>query len=74
MVKKMDTRLRDSGEIGFCKRLKERGVDGVLLLQGIKLRDGEIAKEVAGGTIFVVDFVFCGVTKSYFYNQKKQEK
>ena len=70
----MDTRLRDSGEIGFCKRLKERGVDGVLLSQGIKQRDGEIAKEVAGALIFVVDFVFCGVTKSYFYNQKKQEK
>ena len=41
-----------------------------MLLQGIKLRDGEIAKEVAGVTIFVVDFVFCGVTKSYFIIKK----
>ena len=54
MVKKMDTRLRDSGEIGFCKRLKERGVDGVLLSQGIKQRDGEIAKEVAGTLILLL--------------------
>ena len=54
--------------------MKYKWIDGVLLLHGIKLRDGEIAKEVAGALIFVVDFVFCGVTKSYFYNQKKQEK
>ena len=47
-------RKRDSGEIGFCKRLKNKGIDGVLLLQGIKQRDGEIAKEVAGLLIFVV--------------------
>lgn len=73
MVKKMDTRLRDSGEIGFYKRLKYKWIDGVLLLQGTKLRDGEIAKEVAGALIFVVDFVFCGMTKSYFYNQKNKK-
>ena len=54
MVKKMDTRLRDSREIGFCKRLKYKGIDGVLLLHGSKQRDGEIAKEVAGVLIFVV--------------------
>jgi hypothetical protein len=68
------SRKRDSGEIGFCKRLKYNEIDRVLLLQWLKQRDGEIAKEVAGLLIFVVDFVFCGVTKSYFYNQKKQEK
>jgi len=45
---------RDSGEIGFCKRLKYNGIDGALLLHGIKQRDGEIAKEVAGLVIFVV--------------------
>jgi hypothetical protein len=54
--------------------MKYKEIDGVLLLHVIKQRDGEIAKEVAGLLIFVVDFVFCGVTKSYFYNQKKQEK
>lgn len=35
--------------------LKYKGIDGVLLLQGSKLRDVEIAKEVAGVTIFVVE-------------------
>lgn len=34
--------------------LKYKGIDGVLLLQGSKLRDVEIAKEVAGALIFVV--------------------
>lgn len=53
--------------------MKYKWIDGVLLLHGIKLRDGEIAKEVAGALIFVVDFVFCGVTKSYFYNQKNKK-
>ena len=52
----------DSAEIGFCKALKYKGIDGALLLQGIKQRDGEIAKEVAGVLIFAVDFVFCGMT------------
>ena len=38
----------DSAEIGFCKALKYKGIDGALLLQGGgKQRDGEIAKEVA---------------------------
>jgi len=48
------SRKRDSGEIGFCKRLKYKGIDSVLLLQWAKQRDGEIAKEVAGLLIFVV--------------------
>lgn len=54
MVRKMDTRLRNSKEICFCIRLKYKGIDGVLLLQGIKLRDGEIAKEVAGALILLL--------------------
>ena len=64
----------NSPEIGFCKALIICDLDGRLLLQGMEYREGEIAKEVARALIFVADFVFCGVTKSYFYNQKKQEK
>ena len=70
---RVEEKKRNSREIGFCKRLKERGVDGVLLSQGIKQRDGEIAKEVAGALIFAVDFVFCGVTKSYFIIKKNKK-
>ena len=51
-----DEKKGDSAEIGFCKRLIIKGIDGALLLQGLKQRDGEIAKEVAQPLIFVVNF------------------
>ena len=63
----------NSPEIGFCKALIICDLDGRLLLQGMEYREGEIAKEVAMALIFVADFVFCGVTKSYFYNQKNKK-
>ena len=48
----------DSREIAFCKRLKMRRVDGVLLLQGSKMKEGEVGKEVGEGYIFVVGIGF----------------
>ena len=45
-------------EIAFFKRQKDRGVDGVLLLQGSQMKKRDIRKEVAGVLIFVADFVF----------------
>ena len=45
-------------EKAFFKRLKDRGVDGVLLLQGSQMEPRDIRKEVARALIFVADFVF----------------
>lgn len=33
----------------------------------------DVRKDVAQPLIFVENFVFCGVTKSYFYNQKNKK-
>lgn len=49
-------------EIAFFKRQKDRGVDGVLLLQGSQMEKRDIRKEVAGVLIFVADFVFFEIT------------
>jgi len=49
-------------EIAFLKRLKDRGVDGVLLLQGSRMEKRDIRKEVARVLIFVADFVFFEIT------------
>lgn len=49
-------------EIAFFKRQKDRGVDGVLLLQGSQMEPRDIRKEVAGVLIFVADFVFFEIT------------
>ena len=46
----------DSTERAFCKRLKIKRMERVLLLQGMEYREGEIAKEVARALIFAVDF------------------
>ena len=48
----------DNREIAFCKKLKMRRVDGVLLLQGSKMKEGEVGKEVGEGYIFVVGIGF----------------
>ena len=47
----------NSPEIGFCKALIICGLDGRLLLRGVKMDERDIGKDVAEPYILVADYV-----------------
>lgn len=55
-------------ERAFCKMLKIKRMERVLLLQGMEYREEEIAREVARALIFVADFVFLRDDEGVFPN------